>query len=434
MLDDSREEGEHMRNRLSVIFLAVLLVLGLVPPASGEDSSAPDMTYYKEVRSSLGFESGTAYVQRILRQYGLSWEDGFPLSPDEKSELERRLSIQHRFTDDVVLALEGLSGFAGFYFDHTKGGSPTLLTTMPPSASAERLAGLPDEVADLLEFRTVTWTYQELLAGAEELGRMKVEGVARMGAILNVSVDVIGNGLRVSVPIGTDRAILQADLGAHLELPVEIVEEDEIQPDTCTSRWVCHSPFRAGIGVTANGGSSTLGFAISNGSVGEGYLVAGHHSGTYFYHSGFPYNGGYVGVVNETLYPDMMQDAKFIDVYDGYVSNSLYVTSSYQRSVIGSKVPSVGLYVCQSGLSSGVRCGTVTDKSDFWWVDGNKVYGSRANYSRKAGDSGAPVYQYISGTNNAYAVGIHSAGTSTKAWFARMDQILGQMSASLVTS
>jgi hypothetical protein len=438
-----------MRTRITVLlFAAIALVASLATPASGlpEDATALSATelgnngpsadlleYYVTVRSSLAFDASKEHVLSILKEYGEEPEHGYPLTPAEQDELSRRLNYQYVVGDKEIAFFSDLPGFAGFFFDHSNGGRPTVLATDPWAAKAAIEQEIERDVADNVTVRRAEYSWTELtdlvdqIAGAQP--GPEFNSLDR-SEVLSVGVRVADNAVEVSVATEDAAESVFAAIGRTTTVPLEVVVTEAPSDDVCTSRWNCYSPLKAGVGITGNtGGSSTLGFGIKNPSD-EQYLVSGHNLGTSFTHPPLS-----VGSVYESLYYDYGFDAKAITASDSQVSNKLYVSSTYTRSVVGYRNASSGLYVCMSGLSSGVRCGNVTDTYEIWVSNttGYHMQGAVANYYAASGDSGGPVYQYLS-NNRAYAVGLHAHSSGSNRYFAKIGDVLAHLGASLVTN
>lgn len=112
-------------------------------------------------------------------------------------------------------------------------------------------------------------------------------------------------------------------------------------------------------------------------------------------------------------------------IYDGDEYGEDSFGNIFSKKVVGTKVLAHGVTYCVSGTYSGVACGgvvhtwqatwtsyiTARNSGDFYW----KAYGwwggtESTNFTvpmAGPGDSGAPVFQPISGTNGVYALGTH---------------------------
>jgi hypothetical protein len=95
-------------------------------------------------------------------------------------------------------------------------------------------------------------------------------------------------------------------------------------------------------------------------------------------------------------------DSLAIDVADSQKSNLLYITNDSFISITARQSPTadyVGQTICQSGVVSTVRCGTLADTDDSQSFGGVLLYHLRrvAGMVVKQGDSGAPTSVYQTG-------------------------------------
>lgn len=384
---------------------------------------ADQREWFVEVRESFGLPSDSSVIDGLLADRGVPVEWGFPMSAEEVEMLERRVEIQDRWGDDIVLALHEINGYAGFYFDHQNGGRATVLTTEPDPSNSALARAIPGSLRDSAVVRQVEHSRAALEGAARNITESDWLGID----VTRVAIKTQSNSLKVSIADASTVALASEAIAKLTSIDVEVVVEGEQPLEVCSSRDICYSPHRAGIRVTGNSGSS-LGFGISHNSDRQ-YLIAGHATGSSFSH--YIYS---LGSSVESEYFDYGIDAQALSApNNSQVSDDIYITASYARDVIGQKYPSVGLTACISGLKT-VSCGNVVDDYLSYNPSGPVSYliGASANYSSQTGDSGAPIYQ-PSGTYSAYALGIHSTGSGDKE-FARASDLWSRMGASILTS
>ena len=358
--------------------------------------------YYLRVRAGFGFPAGPTEVQRIIDEYGVAFEWGFPLTPSELAELHRRLEIADRVTDEVLEGIWSLPGFAGFYFDHLNGGRPTVLTTRIIDAGATVRESVPATVADELVLVAAAHTRIELELAARAITQS--DDPYLTAHVHRVAIKTITNSLAISIADESVLGKVAEAIATLTSVPFEITVEPISEPLACSSRSICYDPHRAGIEVNGGPANSTLGFGLSHDGDRQ-YAVTGHHIASSYTH--------YIFVLGSTAESEFVVngiDVRAVYAPDSQVSDDVYVTSTFTRDVIGSKYPSMGLAVCKSGVATGVTCGAIVDDLLTYTTQGvSGLTGATANFSVAIGDSGAPVYQ-ISGSSSAWAVGMVSAG------------------------
>jgi streptogrisin B len=194
-------------------------------------------------------------------------------------------------------------------------------------------------------------------------------------------------------------------------IPLTIVYGDLLVPTSRASYW---RPLIGGIQLVsdASGGavSSTLGFAAKTSSGTKGIVVVGHAVagiGSSVYQ---PTSSYYVGSV--TSCPEYDADAAWVPytnvnakIYD-YDTDVTKTVKSYGN-------PSVGQYVYRSGITKGRTAGTITSKTSAYDSGIGRTLDDQyiAGYSCDYGDSGSPVYVFVTG--GVKVLGIHWGGVGT---------------------
>ena len=265
--------------------------------------------------------------------------------------------------------------------------------------------------ADAVEFRTVARSSAELTDAMTETWSR----AGATGPVSAISEDVTTNGLLVSLrpgadPAPVDRALRERGITARFEHAAAV---DEV----CTSRNVCDSPRRGGVGISMpSGGLCSVGWVVTRSGV-RGAVTAGHcdwgrtsgsvrsGSGTY----------GSINSIN-ALSNGSHADMRFIVIPSG-ANPWLYQNAANKgRVVTGSALGATGQAACLFGRNSeNPRCGTMssTNASHTSNTCGCVVYGqSAANYASAGGDSGGAV---ASNSTGNVARGVHNAAIgSTK--------------------
>lgn len=392
--------------------------------ASGSAIEQERVEYFVRVRAESGFPSSLAEIQRIINEYGVAFEWGFPLTPSEGALLEGRLAVQLEFDIEVIESLHAVPGYAGFYFDNENGGVPTLLVTDARLAALEVAETVPGAVKGGMVIVEVRYGWSELVEAAHAIADSADPLVDTQ--VHQVAVEAKSNQLRVSILDSAATAQVGAAVSRITDLPVRIEVEPMSEREVCSSRSVCYSPHRAGIQVWGNGTGGTLRFGINHDGDRQ-YVIAGHHVASMYTH--YTFN---IGSTAESEFFNNGIDARAIYAPDNQVSDDIYITPTSSRDVTGTTYPSVGLYVCLSGAYT-QSCSYVRDDYLLYSITGaSNLVGASADYYSQAGDSGGPVYQ-PSGSSSAYAVGIHSAGTGVRE-FARASDLYGRMGAYVATT
>lgn len=193
------------------------------------------------------------------------------------------------------------------------------------------------------------------------------------------------------------------------DTPVVFVYGDLIVPTSRSSSW---RPLIGGIKIVTDYGTSTLGFAAKTSSGTKGFVVAEHAAPS----------------IGSSIYQPTASSANLVGsvtTYSNYAADASWVTYSnvnakiYDHDTDVTKTvksygdPSVGQYVYKSGIATGRTAGTITDKTSVYnnglgkTLSNQYLVGYRCDY----GDSGAPVYVYV--TNGVKIVGIHWGGIGT---------------------
>ncbi|MFI5924756.1 S1 family peptidase [Micromonospora sp. NPDC051543] len=161
----------------------------------------------------------------------------------------------------------------------------------------------------------------------------------------------------------------------------------------------------AGQGIYGGGSRCSLGANVRSGST--YYVVtAGHCTGTVSTWYADSAQTTVLGTRTATSYPG--NDYGLIR-YTGRIAHpSAVYTYPGLLTINGPGTAYVGQAVCRSGVTTGVRCGTVTGLNQTVNYATGVVYGLiRTNICAEAGDSGGPLYVASTGT----IIGILSGGS-----------------------
>jgi len=163
-----RRWGHHAVSK-GITTTAVMLLVAAAATSVGAQGSDPEFDHAKEVRQSMGFEAGDAYVRESLadpeRFPSDAW--GVPLTNAETNELSRRSRMVLDASDTVAEAGR-MDGFAGVYMDHDRDGRLVFQFSKGVQAAEQALtASMPSDVD--FGVRKVDCSLEELDAVGEDL-------------------------------------------------------------------------------------------------------------------------------------------------------------------------------------------------------------------------------------------------------------------------
>lgn len=101
------------------------------------------------------------------------------------------------------------------------------------------------------------------------------------------------------------------------------------------------------------------------------------------------------------------QDSAFIKAYPEVTpTNTLNGTSNTLSTIISE--PGAGTTINKNGAKTGATSGAIVSTSWSGYIDSYYYSDAvKASYNCDGGDSGAPVYSYVSSTGIRYTVGMH---------------------------
>ncbi|MFD9718556.1 hypothetical protein [Streptomyces sp. NPDC059076] len=362
-------------------------------------------THTGPVRSLVEQRSGTADGLRPLVN---AW--GFIGTADEAAEMKRRDALVAAVAP-TVRAYAQRNDFAGHFLDNPNGGRLVVqfAGALPSQQTRDQLldrAGAAGSARSAVEFRVVKHSSAQLTRAMKALWG-SVRTARGASPVVAIAEDVIANRLKVTVSPGTTIRPLRATL-AGLGVPAQFSEGEGVE-EACTSRNVCDSPRRGGVGVSFAGVLCSIGWVVNRAGV-RGAVTAGHcgwgtNSGTVS--SGA---GAYGSLTNiNALAAGTHADMRYISIPSGG-QPWLYESAAVKaRVVTGSALGTIGASACLFGRNSeSARCGTISslNASHTSSTCGCVVYGqSAASYASASGDSGGAI---ASGTTGSTARGVHS--------------------------
>lgn len=398
--------------RLVTIGVTATVVFAVYPVSAGESSGADvgigaaDTKFQDELgfRRDFGLNTDPEFVAQLMTNPA-AYEGGYgvALTPDELSDLQRRLEIQNQIGPLKGFA-EAQPSFAGLWFNQRRGGVITVAFAGSAPTYREVIEALAP-TGSTVEVIDVQYSWAQLEETLELVERdrlsLKKEGLW----IRELGIDPRPNRVEVKIEELTDAAVRQL----HARFGDTIVVEQSGHPTytACVNRYDCIGPpVRAGIATTSNGCSLSFLVKVS-GAPGTGWLTASHPpcgpAGQVVYHNGIA-----IGTIRKSCWdPCLRADASLGGWLNAtYASYRVYFTSTsntqvrYQQGEYGD---TIGMTTCLNARRQpgdwGFRCGVLdeinrVDYGDHYFLD--QRY---ATYHAYNGDSGGAVNSpRISGT------------------------------------
>lgn len=409
-------------------------------------ASENEVSRAAHTRDKYGLSSDLGTVRSLVgteRDVGSElW--GIPMTREEANQVDMkdRLRFEGRALEGVIPFAAALPGFAGAYFDQSRGGRLVILHVNPTdSLESDIRSRMPGESRGLTikearhTRRQLEQAHSDAFATWEStFPNIPVEGFA---------VDDQHNALVVNVLSAyVDKA---RDRGEEFErlvgVRVRIVESGPGEDLVCNDRSHCRNPLRAGVqiygGYLWNASKRcSMGFHIwvpnseANSSPNRQFLTAGHC--TYLANGWYHWNvggDGHIGGMKNTQYDNSYARdiARVAITESSEISHRIYgePTAEVVHQPLS---PSQGMNVCMSlpryntnKTAQGqdgqgiITCGTVAATCQSWksetanrTVHGAAIDSNEGKTARK-GDSGSPIYKLqwqAGGTLHLYPVGI----------------------------
>lgn len=391
----------------------------------------------RQFRDDFGFAQPSQAALEAMESnpaYDESQADyGVALTPDEFVEMNSRVE-----REPEIAAIQDVAGsmypdtYAGTSIDHENGGKLRLMfTSGATSKTAQVTANFsrPDLVVPVdadYSGQLLFNTYATVSDSTDDIDSNYGTDVTSVG------VNVDDN--RVDVGILPFSASVAAGIRAEFGNQVRVIEGEPLIDDK--SRTDLFTRQQAGL-LISNGGTCTSAFSAVDVSVSpkKYFVLTAGHCGTGTWTKGF--TGAVLGDVTRRSFADgKTAEAEAISVSHGQTSNGLFVPR-YTRRVYRVETISndevKGQVVCQSGSTSGVRCGKLLERnySAPSKVGGDKIWFynlRRATYKAAGGDSGGPIYRKVS-RKRAVAVGIHKGrfGIRSRAVYSHVQRVENEL-------
>lgn len=312
--------------RSSHLIRGVLAAAAIVAAALGTAMPASAAPVPPE-RSTQGSDEVMRALQRDLG-----------LTPEEATRQLAAQQAARKLNSQLANTLG--ADFAGSWYDR---GSGTLVVAI---SSAERAAEVRAAGA---QAQVVANSQATLEAVAHKLDVLAGTDKSAAAGLTSWRIDAQRNAVVVTVRAGVPRTAMLAELGDAV-----VIEETDTLPTTTTEWLLGGNGFNGcSIGFNAFNSAGTRYFVTAGhcGNVGDAAFAAnGVHIGT-FEHSRFP-GRDYAAVrVDNTAY---WLQGPYVNSYDGLV----YIVDNW----FVDRAP-IGTFVCKSGKTTAVTCGTVTSPS-----------------------------------------------------------------------
>jgi hypothetical protein len=367
----------------------------------------------------------------VLGHWVLDGEfDPPPSPPDDPS----RGGADPDVATKVLPRVAQLQGYAGAYFDQSRGGELVVMFTGPRPVDEAWIRVLVSSLSGSVRFRYVKTTQAALQTAAERAWSVASRLVPALRPEA-IAADTDDNEVRIEVAPSDVSAFSEnvPKIAEAIDAEVRVIGVHARHDTACSSREACYSPMKAGIRVrkgSTTGTACTMGFhVVYNGD--ELFSTSGHcgYSGSNsWYHRDY----GLVGAEYDTLYFQNGIDAMVVQMSDAQDSSLVY---GLVDKVVSARDSVAGEVVCMSlGITNGIDCGNVADDSLSWYSDTADpdilVWGADASgIDSDYGDSGSPVYG-IRSDGNLVAIGIQANINEN---FAEMGSVLSSFSMTIRT-
>lgn len=349
-----------------------------------------------------------------------------PFTPSEFRELEDRIALE----DDVARLKDYFaqdarsSDFAGLFIDHEAGGALVVMT-LSGSLVAGALADVrqPNRVVA----RQATYSLRELSETRDEIAAAVSAHESSVEAVEEFYVDIASNRLVVGFEPDSLRSGSLPPSSFTERWPSDMIDAriTRERPELSSLGWDSSAPpivggngwGRAAGDFNQSDNWCTAGFRVTvEGRTGPFMLSAGHchfSNGDPIYHRNVKLGEQFSWTFG------LKVDFALFDLLKGKMNRRVYYTvgsgADLKAAVLGTTTDYTnGLPRCYTGRAADMtRCGTIVNGA---W-SGNYADGSyhedlvRTSAGCIPGDSGSPLFKWLSSTESALATGIVSAGT-----------------------
>lgn len=397
-----------------VFILSMSLIMTIMAGSVFADNSSKNSTSIipekllhesKKFREQLGFDFSDQIIVDLYN--GVDKESTLKfgsvlLSNEEFAEINQRIKIIEDATKIKKDIIQGnfSNFFGGMYFDHQKNGGNLRIALVGEDDSTalrnELLNKLPYK--EKIEFYYVDYSQKHLKDIQEDLSqydkvldykvydstfspkenKIKIYITPDQINVIPVIIEKYGEHYFIFDISENNRVVNFSRTSAYTPVWGGLELKNQNRPDKyCTSGFSAKKP----------NGHQFLITAAHCGELGDPYKQGGNNIGTVVEHY---YSFWYLDALAIQIRPDdeIPASNKIYDDSSNNIGNELYI-DDWSRDIDDEIV---GTPVCQSGVTTGVNCGTIT---------GISFYGLlKANVYADGGDSGAPLYTpyYLFGT------------------------------------
>lgn len=391
-----------MRKILTIMlaFMTLLSINACSDTDMHQEQNATDQLKAKSLKSQQTFEADASH----------QWEANERLS----KLIESFGTVNNRFSQEVPR----YPNYYGGAYVTEKGGLVVLIQGDQQSGekAIQSVIGSGN-----VEFKVAKYSYSYLTALMDELNdlalRKKDPEILR--SLTSFSLMDAANEIEVQV-IGLDDQ-------KRGKLQKLLLNKAGINFITSTGRFTAEVTINPGCEVSRNAsmaGSGSIGFSAKRNSDGKlGFVTAGHAIlvGEKAY-----YGGTAVGTCVNSQQSGTV-DAAFVTLDNSTsdnVSNTLCGTSNMLS--VSTTLPGAGTTVNKIGQSTGSTSGTIisTNVSVISGTGSTITNMTSANYTSAGGDSGGPVYTFISSSGTRPTAGIHMGASGSTRYFTKASNIL----------
>lgn len=394
----------------------VLLIsqsLGIAPRPAVAAPPAQELQAAIATRQEFGLRADPAYVAAASLDLSFDKTYGLPLSPAEKTDLDRRSRVQAGLEPLVAFLNldQNVDLFGGIYVDQLREGEVVVsLTSASATAEATIRQLAPSEAK--LSIRIVPnslVTSRALLATVDgDLQLLQSRGIQVTSTWYSSRKDSVFIGVH-KLDSASAEFIADRYHGA-----VRTIEEAPFEPVACMSRTNCGSPIKGGLNVNPTGGggcTSAFNARTSGGVFAEYVVTAGHcvspFLGVNWYHHGVFLGTGY----NHAWHQDSHADVGIITDTEPLARNQVFasgisdIRGMTSAASDGSQLEGNTVYR-SAWASNAYTIGTIT-KANYSPVVGPYRFLRQWEWSKGSvgGDSGSTMmfdfklYGILAGTN-----------------------------------
>lgn len=373
------------------------LLLSAIWSGSQSFAKSDDTSIYNEdikVRTELGFNSDSNFIKDINNN--IKYKDkkkyyGIALTDEEEADLNKRqkqIDEAGKIKEDVQIKYS--DSYGGMYFEHLKNNGTLRIATTKKGSHAELEKEIKSSHLDQekVEFYYVDLSYQQLLELQKKINTYLFDNYKEIVAYTNI--DEQENKVIV--------ALYDHDNNVESRLN-NTIDSKSFRIETVKRQDVKETALRGGDQISNNIGDCTGAFSAKLG-VNYYFITAAH---CFQMGDTVTSNGTQIGTVTQRSLPatahyQKKTDSEGISISasnaSSYVTTNQFGANKY-NAVMNAGGEVVGTFVCKTGISTGVTCGTITGTNAYqiigYWVGPL----TSTSVSATFGDSGGPLYSTV---------------------------------------